>query len=138
MDTITHGIAGALIGKAFFDGEDLLSLRTVTAGRVVTLAATIGGIFPDVDGIRDILSDNPMLILTWHRGLTHSLLALPGFVLILAALTRWTAKKLGVSSPPFATLVLIYAVGIASHILLDLTTSFGTMIWWPLARTRVS
>src|ERR1700682_1911076 len=138
MDTITHGIAGALIGKAFFDGEDLLSLRTVTAGRVVTLAATIGGAFPDADLIGDMLSSNPMLILTWHRSLTHSLLALPCFALLLAALTRWTAKRLGANSPPPAMLVLIYAVGIASHILLDLITSYGTIIWWPLTRTRVS
>lgn len=138
MDTITHGIAGALIGKAFFEGEDLLSLRPATAGRVVTIAATLGAIFPDADMVRLIFSRDPLLILTWHRGLTHSLLALPFFALILAALTRWVAKRLSVTSPQFATLVLIYAAVIASHILLDLITAYGTMIWWPLERTRVS
>lgn len=138
MDTITHGIAGALIGKAIFEGEDFLSLRTPTAGRVVTVAATLGAMFPDVDIIRDIFSRDPLLILTWHRGFTHSLLMLPAFALALAAITRWTAKRFGIASPRFAILILIYAVGIASHILLDLITSYGTMVWWPLAKIRVS
>jgi hypothetical protein len=43
-----------------------------------------------------------------------------------------------VSLPQFATLVLIYAGAIASHILLDLITPYGTMTWSPLERTRVS
>lgn len=138
MDTITHGIAGALISKAFFDGEDLFSLRSPTAGRAVTLAATLGAMFPDVDIVRDILSSNPLSILTSHRGATHSLLMLPLFTLILAAISRWLAKRFAIPSPSLAKLVLIYAVGIASHIVLDLITSFGTMVWWPLVRTRVA
>ncbi len=138
MDTITHGIAGALIGKAFFEGEDLLSLRPVTVGRVVTIAATLGAMFPDVDIVRDVFSRDPLLILTWHRGPTHSLLTLPFFVLILAALTRLITRRIGLASPRFAMLVLVYAVVIGSHILLDLITSFGTMVWWPLAPTRIA
>jgi membrane-bound metal-dependent hydrolase YbcI (DUF457 family) len=143
MDTITHGIAGALIGKAFFDGEDLLSQRPGTGGRAVTIAATLGAIFPDSDIVRDVLSRDPLLILTWHRGPTHSLLLLPIFALILAAvtrwaLTRWGGKRFGADSPRFATLLLIYGVAIASHILLDLVTSYGTMAWWPASRTRVA
>lgn len=138
MDTITHGIAGALIGKAFFDGEDLISLRPATARRVVTIAATVGAMFPDVDTLRDMISKDPLLIMTWHRSMTHSVLTLPFFALALAALTVWAAKRFGVPSPGFAILLLIYAVTLGSHILLDLITSFGTMVWWPLKRTRVS
>src|SRR5438034_1219903 len=38
---------------------------------------------------------------------------------------------------PYTTLFRsIYAVGILSHILLDLVTSFGTMIWSPLKWSR--
>jgi hypothetical protein len=35
-------------------------------------------------------------------------------------------------------LTLIYGAGIASHILLDGMTSFGTRMWYPLSSTRVS
>ena len=39
-------------------------------------------------------------------------------------------------APSFAALAGIYAVGIVSHILLDLVTTFGTMIWSPLEWSR--
>src|SRR5260370_27075407 len=42
------------------------------------------------------------------------------------------------SSLLFGLLLLIYAVGIGSHIFLDYVTSFGTMLWTPLSRTRES
>ncbi len=138
MDTITHGIAGALIGKAFFGGEDLFTRQPLTQRRVAAMAATLGAIFPDVDIVRDVVSRDPMTLLTWHRSWTHSLVMLPAFALGLAALTRYVARKRAISSPSFALLLLIYAVGIGSHIFLDYATSFGTMLWTPLSRTRES
>src|SRR5437879_11006143 len=112
MDTITHGIAGALIGKAVFGGEDLFTRQPLTQRRVAAMAATLGAIFPDVDIVRDVVSRDPMTLLTWHRSWTHSLVMLPAFALGLAALTRYVARKRAISSPSFALLLLIYAVGI--------------------------
>ncbi len=136
MDTITHGIAGALIGKALFHGEDLFTLRPMTRERVVAWSAMIGAIFPDADTFRDVFSDNPLLVLTWHRSITHSLLMLPVFALSLAALTRWVSRRFEWESPSFALLASVYAVGILSHILLDLCNNFGTMIWSPIFWSR--
>jgi membrane-bound metal-dependent hydrolase YbcI (DUF457 family) len=136
MDTITHGIAGALIGKAVFRGEDMLALKPVNRGRIITWSLMLGAIFPDSDMVREWFSSNPLLILTWHRSVTHSLVCLPIFALLLAALTRWMARWREWDAPSFAALVGIYAVGILSHILLDLITSFGTMIWSPLKWSR--
>jgi len=34
MDTITHGIAGALIGKAIFRGEDMFAAHPMNRGRI--------------------------------------------------------------------------------------------------------
>jgi hypothetical protein len=96
----------------------------------------LGAIFPDSDVFRDIFSRNDLLMITWHRSLTHSLLLLPIFSLLLAALTQWIGRKFGWDLPPFATLTILYAVGIFSHVLLDLVTTFGTMVWSPLAWTR--
>ncbi len=135
MDTITHGIAGALLGKAF-GGEDLLTSGPLTRRRIVTWSLMLGAIFPDADVFRDMLSRNELLVLTWHRSITHSLLCLPVFALALAGLTRWIASRKKWVAPSFALLTLIYAVGILSHILLDLVTSFGTMIWSPLSWAR--
>ena len=149
MDTITHGIAGALIGKAVFGGEDLFGPtpqtkngaedpppHKVSRGRIVTWAMMLGAIFPDSDVLRDILSDDRLLVVTWHRSITHSLLMLPLWALLLAGITRAVTSWRKWEAPSFALLSAIYAVGILSHILLDLVTSFGTMIWSPLRWSR--
>jgi len=149
MDTITHGIAGALIGKAVFGGEDLFGPtpqtkngaedpppHKVSRGRIVTWALMLGAIFPDSDVLRDILSDDRLLVVTWHRSITHSLLMLPLWALLLAGITRAVTSWRKWEAPSFALLSAIYAVGILSHILLDLVTSFGTMIWSPLRWSR--
>ena len=136
MDTITHGIAGALIGKAVFRGEDMFAAKPMNRARIVTWSLMLGAIFPDADILRDWFSSNSMLMLTWHRSITHSLLCVPFFALALAALTTWFARWRKWDAPSFAALTGIYAVGILSHIFLDLVTTFGTMIWSPLGWSR--
>jgi membrane-bound metal-dependent hydrolase YbcI (DUF457 family) len=136
MDTITHGIAGALIGKAVFRGEDMFASKPMNRARIITWTVMFGAIFPDSDILRDWFSNNQMLILTWHRSFTHSLVCMPIFALLLAALTRWFARWRKWDAPSFAALTGLYAVGILSHIFLDLVTSFGTMIWSPLQWSR--
>jgi membrane-bound metal-dependent hydrolase YbcI (DUF457 family) len=136
MDTITHGIAGALIGKALFNGDDLFTMRSMNRRRIVAWSATLGAIFPDADTFRDMLSHNELLTIAWHRSITHSLVCLPIFALLLAALTRWIVRWRKWDAPSFAALTGIYAVGILSHILMDLITSFGTMVWSPLDWSR--
>src|SRR6266481_9206631 len=167
MDTITHGIAGALIAKAAFRGQDMLGGKPVNRERIITWSLMLGATFPDSDVLREFFSHNDLLILTWHRSITHSLVCLPFFALALAALTRWLARSrewrgpvavviskvlgLGIfggvvrrwfagkeewDAPSFTSLSAIYAVAILSHILLDLVTSFGTMIWSPLKWSR--
>jgi membrane-bound metal-dependent hydrolase YbcI (DUF457 family) len=136
MDTITHGIAGALIGKAMFRGDDMFALRAMNRRRILTWSLMLGAIFPDSDTFRETFSSNELLIITWHRSVTHSLVCLPIFALVLAALTRAYTRWRKWDAPSFAALTGIYALGILSHILLDLVTSFGTMIWSPLKWSR--
>ena len=136
MDTITHGIAGALIGKAVFRGEDMFASHPMNRGRIITWSLMLGAIFPDSDVIRDFLSSDRLLIITWHRSITHSLVMLPVWALLLAGITRAFAKSRKWEAPSFAVLSAIYAAGILSHILLDLVTTFGTMIWSPLQWSR--
>lgn len=136
MDTITHGIAGALIGKAVFRGEDMFASHPINRGRIITWSLMLGAIFPDSDVLRDFLSSDKLLMITWHRSITHSLLLFPVWALLLAGITRAFANWRKWEAPSFAALSVIYAVGILSHILLDLVTSFGTMIWSPLQWSR--
>jgi membrane-bound metal-dependent hydrolase YbcI (DUF457 family) len=136
MDTITHGIAGALIGKAIFRGDELFASRPMNGARIITWSLMLGAMFPDSDVFREMFSSNELLILTWHRSITHSLVCLPIFSLALAAITCWFSRWRKWEAPSVGVLTIIYAAGILSHILLDLVTSFGTMIWSPLKWSR--
>jgi membrane-bound metal-dependent hydrolase YbcI (DUF457 family) len=136
MDTITHGIAGALISKAVFGGEDLFRSGPLNRARILTWSLMLGAIFPDADIFREWFSSNPLLILTWHRSITHSLVCMPFFALLLAALTGWFLRWRKWDAPSFRALAGIYFIGILSHIFLDLVTTFGTMIWSPLEWSR--
>jgi membrane-bound metal-dependent hydrolase YbcI (DUF457 family) len=146
MDPITHGIAGALIGKAFFTERRSPSHASNEAhARVAIFAATLGAVFPDVDVFVDAFSHDPLGIARYHRGFTHSFVGLPIFAAALAWLTRaflgWYAKQRGREEwepPSFALLFVIYAVGIASHIILDGFTSFGTRMLNPFSKDRVA
>ena len=129
MDPITHGIAGALLGKGYFSERK---------GRVAIFAATLGAVFPDVDIVAEIASHDPLSIVKYHRGITHSFVGLPFFAALLAWLTRWIARRRGIETPSWAMLTLIYGIGIASHILLDGMTSFGTRMWAPISQQRVA
>jgi len=114
----------------------MFASQPMKRARVITWSLMLGAIFPDADTLRDIFSSNELLMITWHRSITHSLVCLPIFALWLAGLTRWFARWRKWEAPSFAALTGIYAVGILSHILLDLVTTFGTMIWSPLAWSR--
>ena len=168
MDTITYGITGTLLGKAFFDdGADVgaASLRPAsengrdkpaptlrgpapappaptsrgaTSSRVAIWAATLGAIAPDSDSLFEVFSNNDLAIIEQHRGFTHSFLFLPLFALVLAAVTHWLARRRNWASPSLARLWLAYEVGLACHIVLDLITSFGKMIWSQLSNVRAA
>jgi len=145
MDTITHGIVGALAGKALFSGRDVpaayaeggvaRALSSPTA-RVAIACCTIGSIFPDIDIFAGSLAHNPLAIMEWHRNITHSAIMLPFWAFLLALLSIPIARLLKWQSPPLTTLFAIYALGIATHIFLDLVTTFGTMVWSPLQYSR--
>ncbi len=133
MDPITHGITGALLGKAYFSKPH---------ARVAVFAATLGAVFPDIDvfyeAYAEIAHQDPLAIVRYHRAITHSFVALPFFALLLAWLTHAIARRLGIASPSAWMLTLIYGVGIASHIVLDGMTSFGTRMWYPISQRRVA
>ncbi|HEY2646828.1 MAG TPA: metal-dependent hydrolase [Candidatus Acidoferrales bacterium] len=145
MDTITHGIVGALAGKALFGGRDIpagfaengvaRALSSPTA-RVAILGCTIGSVFPDIDIFAGPLAHNPLAIMEWHRNITHSAIMLPFWAFLLALLSIPIARLLKWKSPPLLTLFAAYSLGIATHIFLDLVTSFGTMVWSPLQYSR--
>lgn len=138
MDPITHGVTGALLGKAYFSKGEMADADRATWARVAIFAATLGAVFPDVDVVANAITRDPLAIIKYHRGITHAFFGLPFFAVGLAAVTRWVARRWQIPSPSFAMLTLIYGLGLLSHILLDGMTSFGTRMWTPFSQRRVA
>ncbi len=147
MDTITHGIVGALTGKALFAGQDVPAMspdgalshaQSSSTARAAIVACTIGSIFPDIDIFAGTLARNPLAIMEWHRNISHSLVLLPVWAALLAALSLPLGRWLRWKTPSYAKLFVIYAVGLATHVFLDVVTNFGTMVWSPLSYARVA
>ena len=128
MDTLTHALSGALLARATAPAPSagVLPLRRRIA--IGALAAA----FPDVDIVASWLS--PLSYLYHHRGVTHSLLMLVVWALLLS----WLCAKLWRGGPGWRAYAGVIAWGIAAHIAGDWITSFGTMVFAPLSDWRAA
>lgn len=132
MDPLTQGALGAALPQSTWAGW---TKRRKAQVAVAGLLGMLGGMAADLDVL--IRSDaDPLLFLTYHRQFTHSLVFIPFGGLIVAAVLhgilgrRWDLK--------FWQTALLCALGYATHGLLDAATSYGTMLFWPFADTRIS
>jgi len=121
MDTISHGISGSILGR---------SLSDRTGARTALLVGAVAAMIPDLDFL---FISSRLEYLRDHRSWTHSFVVLPFLALGLALSTKIFLRRARV-----ATLWLFAGVGLASHIVFDWITSFGTMFWTPVSRTRYS
>lgn len=119
MDTITHGVAGAVFAR---------TLAQRPGARAALLLGLLAAMLPDLDLI--FVADR-LEYIRHHRGWTHSFLFLPLLALAVAIPARLLFRH-----ARLANLWLFSAMGIATHILFDWITSFGTMFWSPLTRAR--
>jgi membrane-bound metal-dependent hydrolase YbcI (DUF457 family) len=102
MDPLTHGLAGALIAKAFFApkpqplaGPHVASPVSNRPSAVATWVVTLGAVFPDADFVFNLFSRSRVATLEYHRWITHSVVCLPAFALGLAAVTWWWVRWRG-------------------------------------------
>jgi inner membrane protein len=126
MDTLTHALSGALLGRATAPANPGPADLPV-AGRVVVGA--LAAAFPDSDVVLSFVS--PVAYLTLHRGPTHSLLLAPFWALALAWLCAAVTRRYHWQA--FYGVVL---GGILVHIAGDWITAFGTIMLWPLSDHR--
>ena len=128
MDTLTHALSGALIARATArrGNEEAMPLSR----RLVLGAAAAA--FPDSDFVMSYAS--PVAYLLNHRGLTHSLVMLPLWGLLLA----WLAARIWRDPRGWRPYFAVTAMGVAAHIAGDVITSYGTMIFAPLSDARIA
>lgn len=120
MDAVTHGLIGAVVARSR-PGQRL--------GRPATVALITGALLPDVDFVMGFFDQ--MAAVKYHRGLTHSFIG-GTFLALVAAVLLYKWKK-GIS---YWTLASLVYVGICLHILSDLATSYGIMLFFPLSAKR--
>ena len=128
MDTLTHALSGALLARATWYKHQKLSSRHRMQVGFLTAA------FPDIDYILRLTTDNFTVYLNYHRGITHSILMLPIWALLLALIFSRLLKP----SPNWRSLYVICCLGLGIHIIGDVITSYGTMIFAPFSDWRAS
>ncbi|MFL6588431.1 MAG: metal-dependent hydrolase [Luteimonas sp.] len=122
MDSLTQIVLGASVAAAIVPAAHR---------RAALVAGAVLGTLPDLDGIPiALMTDDPVLRMTMHRGLTHSLLVLP----LIAAAIWWLFKRFGKGRVTASPVRWFWAIALAliTHPLLDAFTVYGTQLWWPL------
>lgn len=130
LDTLTHALSGALLARATARHPDAAAAgASPPVWQRVTLGA-VAAAFPDLDFVAGYLS--PLAYLYHHRGVTHSLVMLPLWALLLA----WIGARVFRTPGGWRVWWGAAALSLAAHIAGDLITSFGTMIFAPFSDAR--
>lgn len=137
MDNITHSIVGFGVGEVVHRSlpaeADSLSQRV--RHRLLLAACALASNFPDLDLFLTGQLPDPLGYLLNHRGHTHTVLwALPQALLLAALLWLcWPSARvlLRASRPARLGLALSIGVGLALHLLMDFTNSYGVHPWYP-------
>jgi inner membrane protein len=126
MDSITHTLMGLTIYASTNKEQMTKPMRNS-----ILLTTLLGSHLPDSDVISQLWDTNGMYQM-WHRGITHSLFAIPVWALLLSVLCYlfWRVRDLK-----------IFYIGLFTvfvHILFDSMNTWGTGLLEPFSSVRVS
>ncbi len=127
MDSLTQAALGAACGE--------LILGKRLGNKAVYWGAAIGTL-PDLDVIFSSLFDNAGA-LGWHRGISHSLLAIVLVPLLIAWLIRLVHRR-NPACPGFGVAYTFAILDYATHVLIDCFTVYGTQVFAPFSDMRVA
>jgi len=117
VDNITHSLTGLVLSRA---GLERLTPR---AAWILLLAANA----PDIDVVSAF--GGSLTYLHYHRHLTHSLVALPVLPLFCVLVVRFVSRK----PVNWLGAYVIAFIGVASHLVLDLTNTYGVRLLLPFS-----
>ena len=126
MDTVTHALIGAVTARACTKVR-----KNKSRDHSLLLVAALAATFPDIDYL--LFWVNPYRFITeWHRGITHSLIMLPAWAIILSTAAFFVMKK----QIPFRTVFGYCSLGLLTHTIADLITLYGLKLFTPLNEQR--
>ncbi|HEY9540121.1 MAG TPA: metal-dependent hydrolase [Luteimonas sp.] len=121
MDSLTQILLGGALAAA---------IAPPGHRRAALLAGAALGTLPDLDSLPiALLTDDPVALMTLHRGASHSLFVLPLAGWLVWAFFRRRGGR--VAESPRRWFWAIQAV-LLTHPLLDALTVYGTQLLWPL------
>lgn len=121
MDSLTQILLGAAVAAA---------IAPPRHRRASLLAGAALGTLPDLDSFPIMLfTDDPVALMTLHRGFSHSLFVLPLLGWLLWGLFRRRGGR--VAQDPVRWFWAIQ-LALVTHPLLDAFTVYGTQLLWPL------
>jgi inner membrane protein len=121
MDSVTQAVFGAAVQGAVLGKWQ---------GRKALIYGAMLGTLPDMDVVLDF--GDAVANMTYHRGFSHSL-----FVLLPVALAMtWLVRRFR-PHPDYTSLRLFACIALVlvTHVLLDVFTTYGTQIFWPVPVT---
>jgi len=136
LDPLTHILSGALLARAVSPPAGRATAREerIFGPRVRVWQALIVGAgaaaFPDIDIVLRLFGD--LTYLLGHRGVTHSLVMLPLWSLLIGGIFALLFRR----HDAWRRYSWLAAGGIAIHIAGDWITQFGTMLLAPLSDAR--
>lgn len=121
MDSFTQIVLGAAVAAA---------IAPPRHRRAALLAGAALGTLPDLDVLPiNLITDDPVARMTWHRSFSHSLLVLP---FVAWAIWAWFRSRGGrVAQSPKRWFWAMQGA-LVTHPLLDAFTVYGTQLLWPL------
>jgi inner membrane protein len=119
MDPLTHAATGLIISQ-------LLPLPSRFWG---AMAGVVFAVLPDVDYF--LAAWDRLAFIRHHRGFTHSLAAIPLLALLGAGINTAIGGRAW-----FKPFFLLGLAALASHLILDWATSYGTQIFSPFTREK--
>jgi inner membrane protein len=122
MEPVTQGLLGATFGQALYGRA--LGRRAFTWGAVA-------GMLPDIDVVMNFTG--PMGEFLYHRGITHSVWFGPVVGPLLGALA-W--RRFGREPGKQSAWIGLFVIGLLTHPLLDVFTTYGTQLLTPLSDRR--
>jgi len=130
MDPLTHALTGAIAARAMRDPSAYNAVNAPLRPWHVLLVVTLSAVFPDIDALLGFFSD--IATLTDRRGVTHSLVLLPMWAMLLG----WLFSRFLKRPERIWHFVGLAAMGIGLHLFFDLINAFGVMLLAPLSWRR--
>lgn len=124
MDFVTQVTLGGAVGQATMHRE---------LGNKAVLWGMLAGGLPDLDILAYPLMDS-VTELTWHRGISHSIL----LTVVLTPLLGWVISRAHRREVTMEKAALFTFLALGTHVLIDLLTTYPTMILEPFSDMQVA